>query len=495
MTALQEFTQRYVYLTDEFCFYDLIGRKNIARESLQKKAAGLVGYEKAPGILQDIIDLSSTTKDILKSQKRRARKAGRTEGLEEAYQNLAPNLPLLRFASPTAPVLYTVDERRQVTYVGQSDHEAWSNIVASKPELVRRFRAAQAAYAPEVELTSFIIEMYKFFRLDPDKNITEPPQVLSWSSEKPAFKVMDASVLVPGPHPTWDEFLARTSDASTFRAYVWSIFEPQNTGRQALWLQGEGGDGKSTVLRVLARFLGESHTLTIGLDTYNSDFFNGAAYGKRFAIYPDCKNLSVLRKERIKSMLGNDLVEINNKYEKQFSARIYAKLMVASNWMPQINYLDDSERTRLLVCKVQSYGDEFGDPDFEEKLYSEMGAFLVTCQKDYEKQCPKKMNLIVPPRMREVIKTECSALDGVILQNYVQDYLEFDPSYTTEKAKLYASLKSFFHHNNYSNGDVQFAFNDLGRLLGKKKVVPEGGDGSRYKGVRIRNDFTNKQER
>lgn len=490
MSDMRDFTARYIYLHDEDCFYDKIYRRRVPRELMMKNATKV--SDTPASLLKEIQDLCSYTLAEYQATSKKRKKNEAADSIKQVYSALAPHLPIRRYADALSPLLYTIDTNSQVSYGGPADAEQWKNLVASMPELVARIRDLQNTYAPEVELAALVPQLYRHFEFDAQFVLREPPPALSWTKETPAFRVLNESVLKPGPHPTWDEFLARCTFAPTIRAYIWSIFEPTNFGRQALWLQGEGGDGKSTVLRVLARFMGADHTLTIGLGTYDNDFFYGAAYGKRLALYPDCKNLSVLRKEKIKSLLGRDIVQINNKYEKPFSAQVYSKLVIGSNWMPQINYNDDSERTRLLVAKVRTYGDEFGDPDFEDKLYSEMGAFLLTCKKDYAEQCPRGMNLIVPPAMRDSIRSECAALDGVLLQKYIEECLTFGPTFEVEKAVLYSSLKTHFMHY-FSGGDVAFAFNDLGRMLSKRGVsaVQDAGNAI-YKGVQLKqNTSTN----
>ncbi len=53
------------------------------------------------------------------------------------------------------------------------------------------------------------------------------------------------------PTPTWDGILERLSDPEAFLAHVWSAVEPRYEGRQLMWLQGEGNDGKTIMLKAL----------------------------------------------------------------------------------------------------------------------------------------------------------------------------------------------------------------------------------------------------
>jgi hypothetical protein len=310
--------------------------------------------------------------------------------------------------------------------------------------------------------------MYLRFELDPTRLIQKQPELLSWG-EEPAYKVLDRSIIEQGEHPTWDEFIERIDYPETFKAYIWSIFEPRNFGRQALWIRGDGNDGKSTAINAVASFFGRSHVLSIGLGSYDRDFFFGEAFGKRLAIYMDCKNQSVLRRERIKSLLGKDTVSINQKYEKAFSAQIYSKLIVASNWPPQINYLDDSERTRLLYLQVGSYDNEFGDPDFQLKLEQEIPQFLYTCRDSYENECPNGMSLRVPKDMQKNIKMYCQASDANLMEEFINTKLEFNSKYYMPNIEMRKELMEFYSKN-WETKQASYAFEDLMRLLTKRGI-------------------------
>lgn len=492
MSSIKDFTLQYVYLTNEGIYYRLQDRKTFTRESMRRRIQDVWGTAVEESKIESILtalEYSGTTRQQLRDSKKQDKDDEHAKASAAAYEAIKPHIRMLRYNDMAAPLLYAVSKAGEVQLVGGADEDSFRRAVAATPDLVVHMKAAFEQYGTgSADFISFLQKMYRQLEFDSDKSLAAPPPALSWDPAVPAFKVFNRSTLIKGPHPAWDQFLDRCSHPETIRAYIWSIFEPSNFGRQALWLQGEGGDGKSTVLRVLANFMGVQHTLTIGLGSYDSEFFYGSVYGKRLAIYPDCKNVSVLRKEKIKSMLGRDIAQINGKYEKPFSAQIYCKMLIGSNWLPQINWGDNSERSRLLVCTVRSYEDEFGDPDFEFKLAEQLPAFLLTCEADYKLQCPRGMNLVVPLAMQQMIKTQCAALDGIVLQEFIDSNLSFGPEYTVYKTTLARCLRNYFRDRGIQ-GDANFAFNDLGRLLAKRGVTALSTGGAVYKGVHVSNEI------
>lgn len=461
---------RIIYLGNSQSFYDKKLKRHVSRE----EAGAIIEriYDLEPQAVNGALEMLENS-PIPDSAVIKGKGSLRTI-LDDIYLRFKHDLGLVRSVSNGVAILYSVNNKKEVKYIGGLDEESFRTYIASKAELIQIMRYelnsgdSAAAIGARLDMTSLIKEMYKRFELDHELMISGEPALLSWG-DKPAYKVLDSSKIVQGDHPSWDEFLARVDHPETFKAYVWSIFEPTNFGRQALWIQGEGNDGKSSAINAIASFFGREHVFSIGIGSYDRDFFFGEAHGKRLAVYMDCKNLSVLRKERIKSLLGKDTVSINQKYEKAFSSQIYSKLFVLSNWLPQINYNDDSERTRLLLVRVSSYENEYGDPDFQLKLEQELPYFLNSCRESYEDQCPNGMNLKVPEAMQEAIRTFCSATDSELVEQFIEERLEFGQDFYVTKNDLRNDLRSFYAKN-WASADYGFSFNDLLRMLGKMQV-------------------------
>lgn len=490
---LKSFTSRYVYITDKASYYDRHRKQYVAGDAMMAKVLRLVGStnEKEAATFLDSIKEAGLPLDEFRPAKDGA-KASFQALLDELYETLSPKLPYYKHFDGLTTVLYTKSESNEVSYSGSCDEDQFKVLVSASAQVTRSLREVFNG-EPEVRsklgFVDFVREVYKRFEFDSEKTLDKPPALLSWSASEPAFRVLDPAILQPGSTATWEEFLNRMDYPETFKAYIWSIFEPANFGRQAMWIQGEGNDGKSTVLRVLSNFLGNKHTMTIGIGSYDSDFFFGQCFGKRLAIYSDCKNLQVLRKERIKSVLGKDIVSINNKYEKAFSAQVYCKLLVGSNWLPQINYSDSSERTRLLLVRMDKYSEVDGSGDFEDNLMTEVGAFLYSCRESYAQQCPKGVNLKVPAEMTNTIKTLCNAMDSILLEQFVAERLQFGDGLKVRQSDLFSKMKEYFMDHSATK-ESGFSFNDLLRLLSQKGIVPHAQETNVLVGVALKVDVS-----
>lgn len=461
------FIKRYVWLIDEGLFYDRQRRGILTDGTLKARATEEFGPDGATKLLASM-KLAGINKADLKSVKQ-TKKGSLFSFVKDVYLEIRDQLPYRHSSTLGSQSFYEIEPNLQVKLIGELDDNRFAAALMEQSELIEKLQERLMDSEHQMKFGAFLELLYDRFKHDTGLKLASEPALISWLPEEPAFKKLDASLLVAGSTTNWDSFVARVDHPETFKAFLWSIFEPTNFGRQALWITGAGSDGKSSVLNSLAAFMGRNHVLSIGRGSYDSDFFFGEAFGKRLALYADCKNLQVLRKERIKSLLGKDTVSINNKYERAFSSQIYARLIVASNFMPQINYNDDSERTRLLLVSVAKFGDEFGDPDFEPNLLAELPAFLLKCKQSYATECPKNTNLKVPAAMAQNIKMLCSASESDLLEQFISERLEFGQSYYVGKLELRSALKDYFAKH-WSTGGNDFTDAELQRILTRRGI-------------------------
>jgi len=481
---MNDISKRYKYLLDKEAFIDTWdNNRKTAAEKIRRMAIKEMGPEKADALLEGL-RLTGILSDSLKQTK-----PSPVQLIKQVYQNLGPKLRCKVMCMNGFDYILKLNSKNEYEALLELDKDTFVTMLAQSPEALEYL--TQAINQDRLLMTrynekSLAEALYSEFKMDSEIRLSEMPPLLSVTPGVAAFKNVDPSNIVPGPHPSWDSFCSRLDFPETFKAYVWSIFVPSNFGRQALWMQGEGNDGKSSVLNALAKYMGPNHTLTINQGTLDSDFFFGDVFGKRLAIYSDCMNLKLLRKEKIKSVLGRDTVSVNKKRLAAFSAQIYCKLLVGSNFFPQINYNDASERTRLLLIRVRQYNSEFGDPDFESNLEAELPHFLHHCQAFYAAECPKGMGLRIPEAMANNIKVLCGAADSDLLEQFIYEHLEFQPKFYVRKTDLNLAVKEHFARF-ASMREMGLSIEDLARLLSKRNCRFDKIDGAPcFVGVRLK---------
>lgn len=347
----------------------------------------------------------------------------------------------------------------------------------------------------------------KIWASDSRFRLPHRPVEISTDPQKPSFFFWDSSKIHKGPHPAWDRWMnvIPVHARPVFMAWIASIVDPQNKGRQALWTQDQGYSGKSTVMRVLAKFLGPHAVGAISKDSFSDKFSYASIYGRRLVVYGDNKNPKLLHHEKIHSVLGGDIVQIERKNVQPFSAEIHAKLWISANCLPEVDLGSRSETTRVIpitlqeppeevlaaYCKTDSQGrvvrQKDGSPvyiggNLEEQLLPEMPAFLYSCNEHYLALCPNRMDIVLSEEMWESMQLHCPSPEHLNLERFLEQELEFGPEFTVRPEELQEVF------NSWSKGRAnQFDYSRLGTFLRNKRGCEvKRIQGKRmYLGVRI----------
>ena len=97
-------------------------------------------------------------------------------------------------------------------------------------------------------------------------------------------------------------------------------------------LSGEGRNGKSTYINIITMFIGSENVSTINLKDIISNRFAAASLFKKLAnVSVETDPLFIRNTAVIKQLTGEDLLSAEEKFEKRFQFRNYAKLIVVTN--------------------------------------------------------------------------------------------------------------------------------------------------------------------
>lgn len=340
----------------------------------------------------------------------------------------------------------------------------------------------------EMQAKSFVDYMREILPVllkDQDLLIDEP-KIITNDPAVPGFFYFDKAAIASavGETPTWDGWMLAMPDycRPVFMAWVYSIFDPENMGRQALWLKGEGFNGKSVVGNVLCDYIGRA-AYSLSKGAMENQFAYSFVYGKRFISYGDCKNNRLISTERLHSILGGDRVSIEEKGIQPFSGYVHAKVYIAANIDPEIDSQYLNELTRIIYiplgepppevlaayCKTDSGGkverDAAGNPvmlgnsDFHPNLTAEIPAFLNKCREHYTDLCPNRQQLVLPDIMLDSIRTNCVDPQTIEFDEFVSDYLEIGDGLEI----IAGDLQSLFKDE--MNTKDNHVFNDFRRFL------------------------------
>lgn len=179
--------------------------------------------------------------------------------------------------------------------------------------------------------------------------------------------------------------------AKFFKEYIGYCFYPNHDIFQDfIFLLGEGGEGKSTLLNYIQHDLfGSDNTAALDPQTMNSDtdrFATSDLYGKEVNIVPDISSKPLPDVAKLKGLLGADPIAVQFKFGNRFKMTSRAKNIWSANKLPPIRSDDVGQAMsdRVNVIKLINGDTRKGDNNFWQKhdmnkVRSERSQFVGEC--------------------------------------------------------------------------------------------------------------------
>lgn len=179
--------------------------------------------------------------------------------------------------------------------------------------------------------------------------------------------------------------------AKFFKEYIGYCFYPNHDIFQDfIFLLGEGGEGKSTLLNYIKRDLfGSDNTAALDPQTMNSDtdrFATSDLYGKEVNIVPDISSKPLPDVDKLKGLLGADSIAIQFKFGDRFEMTSRAKNIWSANKLPPIRSDDVGQAMsdRANVIKLTNGDTRKSNNNFWQKhdmnkVRSERSQFVGEC--------------------------------------------------------------------------------------------------------------------
>jgi putative DNA primase/helicase len=138
--------------------------------------------------------------------------------------------------------------------------------------------------------------------------------------------------------PEWDRFIASSFDPeSQEMAYLLPglLMTPDNNSQTAYLLLGPGGTGKTTYQKSVEAFLGRENVAHLSMARLHSRFDLSGLVNKLANFCPDLGGEKMPRTEIFRSLTGGDSVTVEEKYRPSFAVRPFARLVIATNYLPR----------------------------------------------------------------------------------------------------------------------------------------------------------------
>lgn len=236
-------------------------------------------------------------------------------------------------------------------------------------KLARFFESTSAMRAILAQLQDYDSMKMDVGSIDPPGLLATPQGVLDLFTgdllphdpERPITRLAGVAHDAQVQSPYWDMVVQhldalKSGDHGILRRYIGAAAVGRAPDRKLLWLYGNGGDGKSTLMRILRGALGEYST-SIPAEALAVDGARGAhghellapLFGSRLAAameVPANVNWPLL-----KSLSGGDQRTTKRSHGRFYSFEPRCHLIIASNEEPRVLHGDQAARDRLVVIR------------------------------------------------------------------------------------------------------------------------------------------------
>jgi hypothetical protein len=335
------------------------------------------------------------------------------------------------------------------------------------------------------ELDDNILDMTFFYK----DEITLPE--LTNDPTEPARSYFDLSNITEGDTPDFDGFLeaVEPSCRDSLMAAIYATFFAKCRLNQYVWIHGEGGDGKSSLLSAIARYAGDRLACSLG-QTMNSDFGLEDAIGKRMVILSDVKTGLSVKSQLIHNLTGHDPVSVNRKNKPIITVRLNPIVWIAANEAPDVNFDNRNEARRCLYIKMQEppveiqkkfyFTDENGNflldnagrkinngYDLEGGLLKEMPHILFKCKQVFERVCPAPYAVIKPNTSAlELAEDNCVDIDAATFASYIQETFSFtNKNSRLAQTEIFEAMQETMRNHSDKSSLNNFMKRDVRRLL------------------------------
>lgn len=181
--------------------------------------------------------------------------------------------------------------------------------------------------------------------------------------------------------PRWIRFLDEIFPDESCRQLLQQIFGyclTLDTSLQKFFVFiGTGANGKSVVLAVLRLLVGAENVSALPLAKFGSNHELVITLGKLLNITSEVGEVERIDEGLLKQFTGGDIMHFNPKYEKPFTAKPTAKLVVGTNTRPAFKDRSDGTWRRLIVLPFPVViPEDKRNPCLENDLAKELSGIL-----------------------------------------------------------------------------------------------------------------------
>ena len=190
--------------------------------------------------------------------------------------------------------------------------------------------------------------------------------------------------------PTFEKFLAdifrddldREEKIQFIREWMGLCLIPDTSYEKFVVCVGEGGNGKSVLLKLMTELVGHDNVYTAPVQRLGNRRALAELDGKLLLMSSEISENTVMDDGVLKQIVSGDMVEAERKFERPFSFTPYTRVMLATNHLPKLRDVTHAFFRRLVMIRFnRNFTAEEMDMQLPAKLSAEMaGIFAIAIQ-------------------------------------------------------------------------------------------------------------------
>jgi len=206
-------------------------------------------------------------------------------------------------------------------------------------------------------------------------------------------------------------------------------------------LIGQGANGKSVVLDILAAMVGKDHVAAVQPSQFSNKFQRGHLQGKLVNLISELATNEVLADAELKAIASGELMTAEHKFAAPFEFNVCATCWFATNHMPQTRDRSDALLRRCIMLPFNRvFKEHEQDRHLKDALIDELSGILNLALKAME-GVHARGAFTCPPSV-ELTKERLRSTTNHVL-DFVEDCCELLAECSVESSKLYAVYREW----------------------------------------------------
>lgn len=249
--------------------------------------------------------------------------------------------------------------------------------------------------------------------------------------------------------PTWEACLEAwmqgseaTEKKTLLQQFSGYLLTSSMVHAKALFLVGDGGNGKSTFADTISMVMGANSTSHIDLEDLYGMFGLKGLIGKRLNVIEEVGG-NYYQAHKLKKLVSGEPLTINMKFKDQFKFTPEAKFLFAVNTMPRVD--DSSTATERRMNVVQFNNNFRNDPNihlrFRDGLLAQELPGILNWMLIGYRSLMTKGSFLITREQHQVLaeyREENSSVDG-----FIGECLEFDEKSVISTSQIYGEYKDY----------------------------------------------------